>query len=275
METVFQQPLSSLGDAVGSVIPGLNTQQAVSNVLEGANNLTRSNIGDEMRQAGANLADKFGDIYTNPQGGVGRGNAGVTRADVADLAGGVSETMEQMGGLADMITQGGVAMAALKNQSIDNSAVAAGLSEIGGLIEGIGGGGLGAAMRKPLKDVFQSGITDIQMSDLVDNLTRMGKPPDIINAIMKTLDLNRDGEISVDELEKGARDTVMMDKLTSIDANTAKMIKDPDYRRRVIQKENVPSIYGNDFDSRFNQVTLVEQGLAGSNLAANQFNVSY
>ena len=270
METVFQQPLSSLGDAVGSVIPGLNTQQAVSNVLEGANNLTRSNIGDEMRQAGTNLANRFGDIYTNPQGGVGRGNAGVTRADVADLAGGVSKTMEQMGGLADMITQGGVAMAALKNQSIDNSAIVA------GLIEGIGGGGdVGFTMRQPLKDVFQRGLTGENMSDLVSELTRMGKHPDIIKQIMKTLDLDRDGEVSMNELEKGAVDSLTMDKLTNIDANTAKMIKDPDYRRRVIQKENVPSIYGNDFDSRFSQVTLVEQGLAGSNLAANQFNVSY
>jgi hypothetical protein len=53
------------------------------------------------------------------------------------------------------------------------------------------------------------------------------------------------------------------------------MIQDPDFRRRVIKKVNMPSIYGEDFEARFNQVSLVEQGLSVSNVASNQFNVSF
>ena len=254
-------------DELKLVGEGQMIQKTVSDVLSGVNNLTTANLTDIVRHRGSYKLRQAFEGYAKIQSGVGSGRAGITRADFAMAVENIAKLRDQSDVITDMITQGGAALAALRNQSIDSSAVVAGLAEIGDLI--------GISNARNFRPSIRAGGNETEKSDIGEALLRMGKHPDIVKRILNTLDINQDGEISLDEIEKGAVDTLTLNKLTSIDANTAKMIQDPDFRRRVIKKVNMPSIYGEDFEARFNQVSLVEQGLSVSNVASNQFNVSF
>jgi len=226
-------------DEMKLVGDGQMIQNIVSDVLSGVNNLTTPDLTDIVRHRGSDELREAFQGYANIQAGVGSGRAGITRADFAMAVENIAKLRDQSDAIADMLTQGGASLAALRNQSIDSSAVIAGLAEIGDLL---GVSNVRRAMMTPVR----SGMTGGEKSDLGDELLRMGKHPDIVKQILNTLDINQDGQLSLDEMEKGAVDTLTLNKLTSIDANTAKMIQDPDFRRRVIKKVNMPSIYGED-----------------------------
>tara|TARA_R110000796_G_scaffold234988_1_gene353926 strand:+ start:1053 stop:1841 length:789 start_codon:yes stop_codon:yes gene_type:complete len=255
----FRGPAANFVDENIGIVQGAVIQAANTAAVIQPNSLITDDLAVKFRQAGEGVFARMAG-FENP------GQGGVRRGDIGDLGRDIGKLMIQN---ADMMAYGSAALGALKKQAIDNSDAIGALTAIGGL--------LGA--EKNLPAIAAAAMPDIpgmpDVSDLKENLARMGSHPDSIAQIMRILDLDGDGKVSTAELESGAADSAIMDKLTSIDANTAKMIKDPDFRRRVIPRVEIPSIYGEDPSKQYNQVQLVEQGLAGSNLASNQFNVAF
>jgi hypothetical protein len=146
-----------------------------------------------------------------------------------------------------------------------NIGIEAGMSQLTNLIAG------GAAMGLSLA----TGMPDSASSAIIDSMRRYGVDEAMINTINDAMDTNKDGTVSTFEAQSLLNDTAMIEKLSSMDATTRKMLRDPDFRVRVIQRKPVTSIYGEDPFARFNQVELVEQGIANDGASANQFNVSF
>jgi hypothetical protein len=146
-----------------------------------------------------------------------------------------------------------------------NIGIEAGMSMLTDLLAGGAAAGLSLA----------TGIPGDAASAIVDEMQRYGVDSGMIDRIKSQIDTNKDGAVSEFETKSLLNDTAMIEKLSSMDATTRKMLRDPDFRVRVIQRKPVTSIYGEDPFARFNQVEMVEQGIANDGANANQFNVSF
>ena len=142
--------------------------------------------------------------------------------------------------------------------------VEAGLSNLSNLIGGFGGIGLSALTGDPA-----------MASRMVQEMKDYGIDQRMVDEFTKAMDTNKNGTISAFETQSLLNDSAMIERLSSMDAVTSKMLRDPGFRTRVIKKIDSPSIYGDDFAAQYNQVSLVEQGIANDGSSANQFNVAF
>jgi hypothetical protein len=174
-----------------------------------------------------------------------------------DLAGGQGSILQEIQRLRSSVMGQG--------QIDPNIGIEAGMTMLTNLLAGGAATGLSLA----------TGIPSDAASAIVDEMQRYGVDSGMIDRIKSQIDTNKDGAVSEFETKSLLNDTAMIEKLSSMDATTRKMLRDPDFRVRVIQRKPVTSIYGEDPFARFNQVEMVEQGIANDGANANQFNVSF
>jgi hypothetical protein len=93
--------------------------------------------------------------------------------------------------------------------------------------------------------------------------------------IRNIIDTNSDGVISGGEVKDMFANDSAINKLATLSPALARMIREPDFRMRTIQKIDEPTILGTNPADAFSQVSLVQQGYANYDLAANMFNVNF
>ena len=92
--------------------------------------------------------------------------------------------------------------------------------------------------------------------------------------LINIFDSNNDGSVSRREANDGLGSQKVIDEISKLNATMGRMVKDPDFRTRVIKRAPPgPSLFGpKDSD---NQVDTVLQGLANFEQSINEFNVSF
>lgn len=97
----------------------------------------------------------------------------------------------------------------------------------------------------------------------------------ITKPITDVFDKNKDGVITGSEFKDTSTSTDDLEELMRINPTIAKLVTDKSFVSRIIKRRDIPSIYGDNLGKRFNQVSLVEQGVAADHESANQFNVGF
>ena len=122
----------------------------------------------------------------------------------------------------------------------------------------------------------QSGVSLPEWIDLIGEMARDGNHPEAkleeLTQMFTELDQNKDARVDEKEVSRVLADDDLLDKLKGINATVSKLIRDPNFRVRVIKRTPYQSIYGPRPEG---QVSLVETGVASFLETANQFNVSF
>lgn len=201
-----------------------------------------SMIMDEIQAGSANARDIMRDIKT----GIATGQA-IARGDIS--------------GVMDAVKAG----TALASDSFDRlGTIQSGLNMITARIPDI----------QNLPSAINNSISDL--SDVMrDEMRSNGISPDIIESFINRLDMNNDKQVTATELASASNNKGIMDVLSKMDATTAMMIKNPTFRSQLIERIDRPSIFGPDPLSKYNQVSIVQNGFALDREEANLFNVDF
>lgn len=106
-------------------------------------------------------------------------------------------------------------------------------------------------------------------------LNGAGVPPDQQGIIKGIIDRNKDGKIDGGEVKSLFDDDSAINKIANLSPAFARMIREPNFRMRTIEKITAPTIGGTNPRDKFNQVSTVEQAYANYDLAENMFNVNF
>jgi hypothetical protein len=102
-----------------------------------------------------------------------------------------------------------------------------------------------------------------------------GVPDDQKDIIRGIVDVNKDGRVDKAEAKALFDDDSAINKIASLSPAVARMLREPNFRMRTIEKIDAPTIGGKNPRDKFEQVSLVQQGYANYDLAENMFNVNF
>lgn len=103
----------------------------------------------------------------------------------------------------------------------------------------------------------------------------VGIPADQRNIINGLIDRNGDGKVDGAEIKNLFDDKSAINSIANLSPAFARMLRDPNFRMRTIEKIDEPTIGGKNPRDKFEQVNLVQQGYANYDLAENMFNVNF